>query len=72
MEAKITKIYYWVSRAYWKDMKSFRVPDEYREAAKHVADEGFHVVVGLISSLPGLALYNIRRGQNLQKSRITS
>lgn len=39
-EAKITKIYYWVSRAYWKDMKSFRVPSEYLDAARHVADEG--------------------------------
>jgi hypothetical protein len=39
-EAKITKIYYWVSRAYWKDKKSFHVPEEYKEAAQHVADEG--------------------------------
>jgi len=30
----------WVSKAYWKDLKSFEVPEKYKAAAEAVASEG--------------------------------
>lgn len=39
-ERKVSRIYYWVSRAYWKGIREFEIPVGYEEAARHVADEG--------------------------------
>lgn len=40
IEAQRAVILDWVSKAYWKDLKSFKVPEKYKAAAEAVAQEG--------------------------------
>ena len=40
IEAQRVVILDWVSKAYWKDIKSFAVPEKYKAAAEAVAQEG--------------------------------
>lgn len=40
IEAQRAVILDWVSKAYWKDLTSFQVPEKYKAAAEAVAQEG--------------------------------
>lgn len=39
LDKKVVTVYTWVSKAYYKDIKQFEVPEPFREAAKRIADE---------------------------------
>lgn len=44
-------LYSWVSKAFYKRIKSFKVPEKYVEAAKDIASQGngFRFVDGVLS-----------------------
>ena len=44
IDAQRTTLFYWVAKAYWKDLTSVEVPEEYKAAAEAIAsdDDDFH------------------------------
>lgn len=40
VERQVTEVYTWAARAARKNIKRVSVPDNYREAAQHIADQG--------------------------------
>lgn len=39
-EQKIVQVYTWVSKAFYKHIKSFVVPETHHKAAQHIAEQG--------------------------------
>lgn len=40
IERQKVTLYTWVSKAFYKQLKSFKVPEKYSEAAKDIASQG--------------------------------
>lgn len=40
VERQVTEVYTWAAGAARKKIKCVRIPDNYREAAQHIADQG--------------------------------
>ena len=40
IERQKVTLYTWVSKAFYKHLKSFKVPEKYSEAAKDIASQG--------------------------------
>ena len=51
IERQKVTLYTWVSKAFYKRIKSFKVPEKYVEAAKDIASQGngFRFVDGVLS-----------------------